>query len=424
LKVFEKRESAVRSYSRSFPVVFDRAKGCFLYDREGREYLDFFTGAGSLNYGHNEPVMKKAVMDYMERDGILNGLDMATVAKERFLSEFHSLILKPRGYAYQVQFAGPTGTNAVEAALKLARKVKNRSNVIAFTNAFHGLTLGSLAVTSNSYYRSEAFINRANVSFMPYDGYYGRGVDTITYLRKALEDCSSGVDLPAAVILETIQADGGVNVASKAWLQELEALCRRFGILLVVDDVQTGCGRTGDFFSFERAGIQPDIITLSKSISGFGLPMALVLLKPEIDQWKPGEHTGTFRGNNLAFVTAAVALQYWKNDQFTRQVKKRGQFLKRELLRVCQRFPALNLKLRGLGMIYGIDFTDPEISKAVAREAFRRGLVIELCGARDQVLKFLPPLVAGEDLLSRGVDIVAACIDSVSGHSAKVSECH
>jgi diaminobutyrate-2-oxoglutarate transaminase len=414
MRVFKKHESAVRSYCRAFPVVFDRASGCFLYDRKGREYLDFFAGAGSLNYGHNHPVMKNAVIEYMKRDGILQGLDMATVAKERFLSDFQSVILRPRGYKYKVQFSGPTGTNAVESALKLARVVKKRSNIIAFTNAFHGLSLGALAVTSNSYYRNEAFINRTDVSFLPYCGYYGPGVDTIKLLRKTLEDCSSGVDLPAAIILEIIQAEGGVNIASVEWLQELEALCRRFDILMVVDDIQTGCGRAGSFFSFERAGIRPDIVTLSKSISGFGFPMSIVLLKPELDIWKPGEHTGTFRGNNLAFVTAVEALKYWKTDEFSRQVIRKGRLLIAGLKDVCRKFPALALKVRGTGMICGLEFPDPDISKSVAYEAFRRGLVIELCGSRGQVLKFLPPLVAEDELLKRGIGIVKDSIEAVA----------
>lgn len=420
MKVFEKHESEVRSYCRAFPVVFEKARGCFLYDKAGREYIDFFAGAGSLNYGHNHPQMKQAVLDYVGCDGILQGLDMATVAKGRFLEDFQSTILKPRGYDYKVQFSGPTGSNAVESALKLARLVKNRSNVVAFTNAFHGLSLGALAVTSNSYYRNEAFINRLNVSFVPYDGYYGPRLDTIGCIRKLLEDFSSGVDLPAAIILETVQAEGGVNIASIGWLQELEALCRRFDILLVVDDIQVGNGRTGDFFSFEASGIRPDIVTLSKSISGFGFPMSIVLLKPELDMWKPGEHTGTFRGNNLAFVTAAEALTFWRTDAFSRETKRKGKLMVTKLRQLSRSFPALDLKVRGAGMICGLEFPDPDISKAVAYEAFRRGLVIELCGSRSQVLKFLPPLVTGDEVLVRGIQIVGDCINAVSRDTSEL----
>jgi len=300
MRIFEQIESQVRSYVRHFPTIFNRATGSLLYDEQGNEYIDFFAGAGTLNYGHNNPLVKDALVEYIQNDGIVHGLDKATSAKKKFLEKFTSIIMQPRHMEYKIQFSGPTGTNAVETALKLARMVKGRSNVIAFTNAFHGLTMGSMAVTGNSFYRDEAFINRANVAFMPYDGYFGDSINTATYLRKFLDDTSSGVDLPAAIILETIQAEGGVNVASADWLRQIEQVCRDYDILLIIDDIQVGNGRTGTFFSFEDAGLNPDIITLSKSVGG-GLPLSMVLMKPELDQWKPGEHTGTFRGNNLAF---------------------------------------------------------------------------------------------------------------------------
>ena len=253
MKVFERLESQVRTYSRSFPAVFEKAKGSFLYDAQGKRYIDFFCGAGSLNYGHNNPAIKAAILNYLNSDGVVHGLDMATSAKGRFLEQFESVILAPRGMEYKIQFTGPTGTNAVEAALKLARKIKKRSNIIAFTNGFHGLSSGSLAVTARSFYRNEAFINRSNVSFMPFDGYFGKDTHTIDYIRQFIEDGSSGIDLPAAVIVETVQAEGGVRVAAKKWLQELQTLCQEFDMLLIVDDIQVGCGRTGTFFSFEPA---------------------------------------------------------------------------------------------------------------------------------------------------------------------------
>ena len=235
--VFERCESEVRSYCRAFPAVFNRAQGAFLYDESGREYIDFFAGAGTLNYGHNHPRIKQAVMEYLQHDGVVHALDMWTVAKREFLETFEALILKPRNLDYKVQFTGPTGTNAVEAALKLARKVKQRSNVIAFTNGYHGLSAGALAITGNRHFRNEAFVNRLDVSFMPYDGYFGEDVNTLDYLRRFLLDNSSGVDVPAAIIIETIQAEGGVNVARLEWLRGLEKLCREFDILLIVEPV-------------------------------------------------------------------------------------------------------------------------------------------------------------------------------------------
>lgn len=405
MRIFENLESNVRSYVRSFPTVFEKARGSILIDEGGSEYIDFFAGAGTLNYGHNNPKITEAMIEYLRSEGILHGLDKATSAKKRFLEKFSQTILEPRHLNYKIQFTGPTGTNAIETALKIVRMVKGRSNVVSFTNGFHGLTMGSTAITGNSFYRDEAFINRINVSFMPYDNYFGDEVNTINYFRKFLEDKSSGVDLPAAVFVETVQAEGGVNVASVEWLRELEHLCREFDMLLVVDDIQVGNGRTGTFFSFEEAGITPDIITLSKSIGG-GLPLALVLLKPELDQWKPGEHTGTFRGNNLAFVASTVALSYWDNDDLSNAVYYKEKLLTKELTKIIEKYPELNGTLRGKGMIYGIHTPIKNFCSELSAECFANGLVIELAGAKDDVLKFLPPLVIEEELLLRGVDIV------------------
>jgi len=411
--VFERCESEVRSYCRAFPAVFNRAQGPFLYDESGREYIDFFAGAGTLNYGHNHPRIKQAVMEYLQHDGVVHALDMWTVAKREFLETFEALILKPRNLDYKVQFTGPTGTNAVEAALKLARKVKQRSNVIAFTNGYHGLSAGALAITGNRHFRNEAFVNRLDVSFMPYDGYFGEGVNTLDYLRRFLLDNSSGVDVPAAIIIETIQAEGGVNVARLEWLRGLEKLCREFDILLIVDDIQVGNGRTGKFFSFEEAGIRPDLVTLSKALGGLGLPMSLVLIAPEIDVWKPAEHTGTFRGNNLAFVAATAALQFWRTGEFSAEVARKGRILEQLLSEIQARHPRQQLRVRGRGLIYGLQMPRPDLAKAVSREAFRQGIIIELAGPNDEVLKFLPPLVIEEAILRKGVSMLSQIVASV-----------
>jgi len=406
VNVFDRRESEVRSYSRAFPAVFQKAKGSFLYDTEGRKYIDFFCGAGALNYGHNPWEMVKAVQDYLAEDGIIHSLDMSTSAKRRFLERFEAVVLQPRGLDYKVQFTGPTGANAVEAALKLARKVTKRANVIAFTEGYHGVSLGALSVTANSFYRNEEFVNRLNVSFMPYDGYLDGKVDTMRFLEKVLADESSGIDLPAAIIVETVQAEGGVNIAGIEWLQRLESLCRRFDILLIVDDVQVGCGRTGSFFSFERSGICPDIVLLSKSISGMGLPMSLVLIKPEFDQWKPGEHSGTFRGNNLAFITATEALRHWENNDLSEAISRKSEFLATKLECIRQAFPNAGVQIRGLGLIFGLQSSIDGLAKLASLAAFDKGLIIERCGPGGNVLKFLPPLVIEDDVLEEGLELV------------------
>jgi diaminobutyrate-2-oxoglutarate transaminase len=412
-KIFQQRESQVRSYSRTFPTIFTRAKEAYLYDTQDKQYIDFLSGAGTINYGHNNAAMKQAIIDYLQTDGVVHSLDMATTAKQQFLEKFESVILKPRNLDYKIQFSGPTGTNAVEAALKLARKIKKRANIIAFSQSFHGLSSGALSVTSNAFYRHEAYTNRSNASFMPFDGYLGKDINTIDYLRRFLEDNSSGVDLPAAIIVETVQADGGVNIATVPWLQQLAQLCQEFDILLIIDDIQVGNGRTGTFFSFERAGIQPDIITLSKSISGFGLPLSMVLIKPALDQWQPGEHTGTFRGNNLALVTATEALKYWETDHLSKSIQLKSQLIEKALRDIQAQYPILNAQVRGIGLIYGLDIPEPEIAQAIARETFSQGLIIERCGATDQVLKILPPLIIEDEVLKTGLGIIEQSIKSV-----------
>jgi diaminobutyrate-2-oxoglutarate transaminase len=412
MRIFENMESQVRGYIRSFPVIFTSAKGSIMTDEMNNEHIDFFAGAGTLNYGHNNERITKAIIDYLQADGVVHGLDMATTAKKNFLQKFYDTILEPRKMEYKIQFTGPTGTNAVETALKLARMVKGRSNIVCFTNGYHGLTMGSLAITGNNFYRDEAYISRSNVSFLPYDGYLGPDFNTLDLFRKMLNDNSSGLDLPAAVILETIQAEGGVNIASTSWLKELADLCNEFDILLIIDDIQVGNGRSGDFFSFEEAGIKPDIVTLSKAIGG-GLPLAIILMRPDLDQWKPGEHTGTFRGNNLAFIASYQALHYWDNMDLSEAVKYKGAVMEKELQAIAGKYPELNASVRGRGMIYGLEIPEYGLATQISEKCFENGLVIELAGADAQVVKFLPALTIDEDTLLRGMAIVDMAIEEI-----------
>lgn len=415
LDIFDRIESEVRGYIRSFPVVFDSARGSVLTTADGRDYLDFFAGAGVLNYGHNNPIFTQALIEYLQRDGIIHGLDMATSAKKAFLEAFEARILQPRGLDYKIQFTGPTGANAVEAALKVARQATGRSNVVAFTNGFHGLSMGALAATGNKKYRDAAGTSLDNVTRLPYDGYLGADIDTLDLLEKMLDDTGSGLDLPAAVIVEAVQGEGGINVAGTAWLQRLRTITADRGILLIVDDIQAGTGRTGAFFSFEQAGIIPDLVTVSKSISASGLPMSLVLMRPEVDVWQPGAHTGTFRGNNLAFITARAALDaYWADSVFTDEVSRKSELLRSELLAIRDENPEIDFEVRGRGLMYGIASTShPELAGAVSAAAFERGLVIETSGARDEVLKFLPALTISDDELLQGLAIVRASLAAV-----------
>lgn len=414
MKIFDQIESEVRSYARWFPRVFHKAKMEFIYDLEGNQYLDFLAGAGALNYGHNNPIFKESLLHYINDDGIANGLDLHTKAKGEFLQVLDERILKPRNLDYVVQFTGPTGTNAVEAALKLARNVTGRENIIAFTNGFHGVTLGSLAVTGNSYHRSAAGVTMNGACRMPYDGYLGDDIDTTVYLDKVLSDSGSGIDKTAAVIVETVQGEGGINAASFQWLRNLEDVCRKHEILLIVDDVQGGCGRTGTFFSFEGAGICPDVVTLSKSLGGYGLPFSMVLIRPDIDRWKPGEHNGTFRGNNFAFVTAKAAIEhYWADDEFEKELRRKGAYISQRLEDIEQQFTNKNISAEGRGLFRGINCNSGELARKIIDKAFQNGLIIESSGANGQVLKLLCPLVISDANLEHGIDIIEQAMKEV-----------
>ena len=418
---FEQNESGIRSYCRSFPVIFNQARGAELFTREGKSYIDFLAGAGTLNYGHNHPVIKQALIDYLQNDGLTHGLDMYSDAKERFLETFDRVILSPRGFSdYVVQFTGPTGTNAVEAALKLARKVTGRSNVISFTNGFHGCSIGALAATGNQHHRGAAGVPLTDVSRMPYANYFGDKVNTISMMDKLLSDPSSGVDKPAAVIVEVVQGEGGLNAASADWMRKLEKVCRKHGMLLIVDDIQAGCGRTGTFFSFEEMGVKPDIITLSKSLSGFGLPFAVVVMRRELDQWEPGEHNGTFRGNNHAFVTAAAALEhFWTTDEFANSVKAKGAIIRERMQKIVRRHGPDSLFVKGRGMMIGINCPDGETAAAICAEAFENGLVIETSGNHSQVVKCLCPLIISEEQIDKAMTILDAAFAKVMSADAK-----
>ena len=423
MKIFEEIESEVQSYARSFPRIFNRAQGEYLYDLEGNQYLDFLAGAGTLNYGHNNPVLKKSLLNYIESDGVTHGLDLHTKAKGEFLKTFNEKILKPRNMDYMVQFTGPTGANAVEAAMKLARTIKKRQTIINFTNGYHGVTMGALAATGNQHHRGAAGTLLTGIDTLPYDGYMGDDIDTSSYLDKVLTDSSSGIDHPAAIIVETVQGEGGITAASFNWLRSIQKVCDKHDLLLIIDDIQAGCGRTGTFFSFEEIGINPDIITLSKSLSGYGLPFAVALIKPEHDIWKPGEHNGTFRGNNLAFVTAKETIDhYWSDDLFTTEVRKKGSYISTRVQKIISIYGEGNFSSRGRGMFQGLNCVNGDLANKITKLAFKKGLMIETSGADDHVIKFLCPLTISDQNLKKGIDILEDAIKAVCASTNNFDE--
>lgn len=406
--IFEELESEVRKYCRCWPTVFATAQGCHIYDERGRAYLDFFSGAGTLNYGHNHPHLKEALLRYLQSDAIVHSLDMYTPVKRQLLEVFQQEILSPRGLPYKVQFSGPAGSMAVEAAFKLARKYTGRQTIVSFTNGFHGMTLAALAVTGRADSRSARSLGDAVV--LPYDGQHGTETPGLALFERLLEEHPGGRAAPAAVIVETVQGEGGMHTATTEWLRRLAVLCRSHGVLLIVDDVQMGCGRTGPFFSFELSGIYPDIVCLSKSLSGYGLPLAVTLLRPELDVWAPGEHSGTFRGPNPAFATAIAALDFWRGAGLQEQTLSQGNVMEQTLRHVAAECDGAITEIRGRGMARGIAFGEPGLARAICAQAFDRGLVIETSGRQDDVVKLMPPLTIGDEDLAQGLDILCDAI--------------
>ena len=407
IEVFETYESQVRSYCRSFPKVFTKAKGSIITDIDGNEYLDFFCGAGAVNYGHNNDYINEKLISYLNNDGILHALDMMTEPKYEFIKYFEEQILKPRNLDYKVMFVGPTGTNGIEAALKLARKVKKRQNIWALMGCFHGMTMGALALTSDRDSRKGAGVPLEYVTHIPAP-YMFEGLDTIKYMETLINDDHSGIEKPAALIIETVQAEGGIHVFTKEWLQSVRDFCSKYDILLIVDDIQVGCARTGTFFSFERAGIVPDIVVMSKSIGGAGLPFALTLFKPELDIWAPGEHNGTFRGNQLAIVAAKAGLEYMLKKQIENEVMRKSLIIKDYLETHIDTSKA---DIRGIGMVWGIDVHTGELSGKITKACFEHGVIIERAGRDNSVVKLMPALTMTDEQLVRGMEIICNCVN-------------
>lgn len=399
---FEKYESEVRSYCRIFSEIMTTAKGSIIKDENGKEYVDFFAGAGGLNYGHNNDFIKERIIEYLNKDGIIHSLDMFTEPKEEFISYFEKEVLEKRNLDYKIMFPGPTGTNAIEAALKLARKVKKRSNIFAFMGAFHGMSLGALALTTDVSSRNGAGVSLDNVTHIPAP-YMFKDLDVIEYIRTILHDDHSGIDKPAAIVVETVQAEGGVYVFDDKFLQDLRKLCDEEDILLIIDDIQVGNARTGTFFSFERSGIKPDIFTLSKSIGGYGLPFSLTLFKPELDVWTPGEHNGTFRGAQLSIVAAKAGLEFMLKNNIEKEVKRKEK-ITYDFLKEIESNNIVDV--RGVGLIWGIELKTESQSKKVVTECFKNGLIIERAGRDNVVVKIMPPLVIEDEILLKGLNIL------------------
>ncbi|WP_139488471.1 aminotransferase class III-fold pyridoxal phosphate-dependent enzyme [Brevibacillus dissolubilis] len=385
-----------------------------------REYLNFAAGTGALNYGQSNPFIQKEIMAYLMKNGIGHGRDLYTVAKDEFLHTFHTSILQAKSLDYQVMICGPTGSSAVEDALGISRKIKKRDGIFAFTGGFHGLSQGSLAVTAHRERRQAAGGQPANVTFMPYPTDFPW--DTIAYMEQMLGDVYSGVDKPAAVIVETIQTEGGIHLAPAEWLWRLRELCDRHDILLICDDSYVGCGRTGAFFSFEEAAIVPDMVVLSHSIGGYGQPMSLLLVKSELDVSQAVQPGAIYRAHHLAFAGAIAALKYRDELELDTEVKAKGQFVSRYLTEwIAPLHPCI--QVRGKGLIWGIDLSRfgedaGPLAQSITARCNELGLVIVCVGRKYTVIKLMPRLTIGFDQLEKGCDILRTAIMECIGEQS------
>lgn len=403
-------ESNVRSYPRKLPLAIAKAQGCRVIDVEGAEYLDCLAGAGTLALGHNHPAVIESIQDVLASGLPLHTLDLTTPLKDAFTEALLSHF--PENYV--LQFCGPSGADAAEAAIKLAKTYTGRANVISFSGGYHGMTHGALALTGNLGAKNAVNNLMAGVQFMPYPHEYRcplgiggeAGVDALTYyFENFIEDVESGVVKPAAVILEAIQGEGGVVTAPVKWLRKIREVTQKYGIVLILDEVQAGFCRSGKMFAFQHADIEPDVVIMSKAVGG-SLPLAVLAIKKEFDAWQPAGHTGTFRGNQMAMATGLATLRVLKEQNLADNARERGDFIQAELKKLAQELPCIG-HVRGRGLMIGIEIVDERLPQdhmgaypadaalavAIQKACFHNKLLLERGGRGGTVVRLLPPLI-------------------------------
>lgn len=413
------RESNARSYPRRLPIAVRRAQGSLVEDVDGNIFLDFLSGAGVLSLGHSHPEIVAAVQDQLSI--FVHGLDLPTPVKDRFTELQLAMLPESMRDRMRVHFCGPTGANAVEAAIKLCKIATGRGEIIAFQGGFHGSTAGTMGVTGGLYPKMQVPNGMPGVHFFPYS-YCARcpvgltpqtcATNCATYLERALADPNGGVPKPAAVLVEVVQGEGGGIPAAKEFLRRVRDITRRLSVPLIIDEVQTGCGRTGTWFAFEQYGIEPDVIVASKALSGIGIPVAIILYDRVLDRWGAGAHIGTFRGNQLAFAGGIATIEVIQRDNVLENVQRRGVQLARRLRRIADRSPWV-VEARGLGLMQCLELTDPDtgadattFARQVQAAALRNGLILEVGGRNDCVLRMLPPLNVTKELVGKGADLL------------------
>ncbi|TBU72198.1 aspartate aminotransferase family protein [Phytopseudomonas daroniae] len=430
----KQQESNARSYPRRIPLVLKRGRGIHVEDVEGRVFIDCLAGAGTLALGHNHPAVIAAIRQVLDDELPLHTLDLSTPVKDRFVQDLFAVL--PPAFASQakIQFTGPTGTDAVEAALKLVRIATGRSTVLAFHGGYHGMSQGALSLMGNLKAKTPlGSLLSHGVQFLPFPYDYRcpfglggeRAVEVnLRYLDNLLSDPESGVQLPAGVILEVVQGEGGVIPAADTWLRGVREITARAGVPLIVDEIQTGFGRTGKLFAFEHASIVPDVVVLSKAIGG-SLPLSVMVYRDWLDTWQPGAHAGTFRGNQMAMAAGSAVIRHIEAENLVAHAATMGQRLREHLLELRVRLPQLG-DVRGRGLMLGVEVVDPAgladslghppadgaLASRIQRECLKRGLILELGGRHGSVVRFLPPLIITAEQVDQVARIFAKAVQA------------
>lgn len=418
------RESNARAYPRHFPFAIAEGAGSWVRDVDGNVFLDFLAGAGVLSLGHNHPELVAAAVAQMGT--FTHGLDMATPTKDAFTEAQIATLPEGMRDRMRIQFCGPTGANAVDAAIKLCKTATGRGDIVSFQGGFHGSTHAAMAMTGLVAQKRPIQNGMPGVAFFPFSSCSrcplalnpeSCQTNCVALLERALNDANGGVALPAAVIMEPVQGEGGVIPARREFVQRVRALTRELGVPLIVDEVQTGCGRTGTWWAFEQYGIEPDVVVASKALSGMGQPVAIIMYDEALDVWAPGAHSGTFRGNQLAFAAGTETIRIVERDGVLANVRERSAQVFDRLAEIAGD-PGV-VEVRGLGLMLGIELAPPDdgrsvtaLAQDVQARALRAGLVVELGGRDDCVVRMLPPL----NVTAEQIDLACAIlVDAVRG---------
>jgi diaminobutyrate-2-oxoglutarate transaminase len=428
-----RRESNARSYPRRIPIAIREAKGIFVTDVDGNQYFDCLAGAGTLALGHNHPIAIAAMQDLLQQNLPLHTLDLTTPVKDRFVEELFASLPSAFAQNAKIQFCGPTGADAVEAAVKLVKTATGRRSMLSFHGGYHGMSHGALSLTGNLGAKHAVANLMPDVHFMPYPYSYrcpfGIGGELGTrigchYIEQVLDDPESGITQPAGVIVEVVQGEGGVIPSPDRWLREIRRMTRDRDIPLIVDEIQTGWGRTGRLYAFEHAGIIPDVVLLSKAIGG-SLPLSVVLYHKKLDRWSPGAHAGTFRGNQLAMAAGLATLRYIQTHNLVDRSRASGDRLAGHLRHTQAECPWIG-DIRGRGLMVGVEIVNPEaeanaigsypadptLAREIQGECFRRGLIVELGGRHGAVVRFLPPLIVTAEQIDQISEIFDEAVRS------------